>query len=70
MGQKGSAGTVTQGDETHVGVASVQGSLIVQATIAGYDASDANIAKTVSLTRKQVAAAKGRCARAQGCSPS
>lgn len=68
VGQRGSAGTVTQGDETHVGIAALQGSLIVQATIAGYHATQANISKLVSLTRLEVARAKRECSEQQVCS--
>ena len=69
IGERSSAGTVTQGDETHVGIAALQGSMIIQATIAGFDATRANIAKIVGLTRREVATAKGQCARQRGCIP-
>jgi hypothetical protein len=69
VGQRASAGTVTQGDETHVGLAAVQGSLIVQATIAGYDATHAKISRLVALSRVEVRRAKRRCSRKAGCSP-
>jgi hypothetical protein len=69
VGQKAFAGKVTQGDETHVGLISLQGSLIMQSTIAGYKATDSNVSKTVRLTRKQVANAKRKCAKRNRCYP-
>src|SRR3954447_3061416 len=69
VGQKAFAGTVTQGDETHVGVIALQGSLIMQSTIAGYKASDSNVSKIVRLTRKQVAKAKRKCSKRPRCYP-
>jgi hypothetical protein len=67
VGRRSSAGTVTQGNETHVGVAALQGSMIIQVTIAGFDATRVNIAKTVGLTRREVATAEGQCAGQRGC---
>jgi len=69
VGQKGFAGKVTQGDETHVGVIALQGSLIMQSTIAGYNATDSNVSKIVRLTRKQVATAKRKCSKRSRCYP-
>lgn len=69
VGQHSSAGTVTQGEETHVGIAALQGSLVVQATIAGYQATRANILTLGSLTRVEVATAKLKCSEQRGCSP-
>jgi hypothetical protein len=69
VGQKAFAGTVTQGHETHVGIISLQGSLIMQSTIAGYQATDSNVSNIVRLTRKQVARAKRKCAKRQRCYP-
>jgi hypothetical protein len=69
VGQRASAGTVTQGDETHVGLAALQGSLIMQATIAGYDATRAKISRLVALSRVEVRHAKDRCSMKAGCSP-
>jgi hypothetical protein len=67
VGQRSSAGTVTQGDETHVGIAALQGGMIIQATIAGFGATRANISKIVALTRHEVATATRECARQRGC---
>ncbi|HXA32492.1 MAG TPA: hypothetical protein VNV87_09555 [Acidimicrobiales bacterium] len=58
IGQKASAGIVTQGTESHVGVGSVSGTLIIQATIAGYDPNPANISKIQDVARSEVAQAK------------
>jgi hypothetical protein len=58
LGQNAFIGTVTQGDETHIGLGMLQGTLIVGATLVGYDPTPDNIAKLVSVTREEEAAAK------------
>jgi hypothetical protein len=58
IGQKASAGIVTQGTESHVGVGSVSGTLIIQATIAGYETSPQNISKIQDVARSEVAHAQ------------
>jgi hypothetical protein len=58
LGQNTFIGTVTQGDETHIGLGALQGTLIVGATLVGYDPTPDNIAKLVSVTREEEAAAK------------
>jgi hypothetical protein len=58
LGQNGFIGTVTQGDETHIGLGTLQGTLIVGATLVGYDPTPDNIAKLVSVTREEEAVAK------------
>ena len=58
LGQNAFIGTVTQGDETHIGLGAVQGALIVGVTLVGYDPTPDNIAKLVSVTREEEAAAK------------
>ena len=58
LGQNAFIGTVTQGDETHIGLGTLQGKLIVGATLVGYDPTPDNIAKLVSVTREEEAAAK------------
>jgi hypothetical protein len=58
LGQNAFIGTVTQGDETHIGLGALQGTLIVGATLVGYDPTPDNIAKLVSVTREEEAAAK------------
>ncbi len=58
IGQQTSDGTVTQGAETHVGLGTLDGALIVGATLAGYGATPDNVAKLVALTRAEDAAAK------------
>jgi cation transport ATPase len=49
---------VTQGEETHIGLGALHGTLIVGATLAGYDSTPDNVAKLVSLAREEEAAAK------------
>jgi hypothetical protein len=58
LGQNAFIGTVTQGDETHIGLGTLQGTLIVGATLVGYDPTPDNIAKLVSVTREEEAVAK------------
>jgi hypothetical protein len=58
LGQNAFIGTVTQGEETHIGLGALHGTLIVAATLAGYDPTSGNIAKLLSLTREEEAAAK------------
>jgi len=58
LGQNAFIGTVTQGEETHIGLGALDGMLIVGATLVGYDPAPANIAKLVSLTREEENAAK------------
>lgn len=58
VGQRAFAGTVTMGGETHVGLGSLDGAIIVGTTLAGYDASPDNVAKLVRLSRNENAVAK------------
>jgi len=58
LGQNAFIGTVTRGDETHIGLGTLHGALIVGATLVGYDPTPDNIAKLVSVTREEEAAAK------------
>jgi hypothetical protein len=58
LGDKTFAGTVTQGSETHVGLGVLVGNLTVGATLAGFEASSANVGSLVSLARAEVAVAK------------
>lgn len=67
VGQRSAAGTVTQGNETHVGIAALQGGMIIQATIAGFAATHGKIATIVVLTRRELATAERQCARRPGC---
>jgi hypothetical protein len=46
-------GTVTQDGETHIGAGAVDGTLIVGATLAGYQATPANIDNLIKLTRTE-----------------
>jgi hypothetical protein len=58
LGQNAFIGTVTQGEETHIGLGALHGTIIVGATLPGYDSKPKNIAKLISLTRKEESAAK------------
>ena len=58
LGQNAFVGTVTQGGETHIGLGALHGTLIVGATLAGYDPTPENTAKLISLTREEERAAK------------
>jgi hypothetical protein len=58
LGQDAFIGTVTQGGETHIGLGTLHGTLIVGATLAGYDSTPENTAKLISLTREEERAAK------------
>jgi len=58
LGQDAFVGTVTQGGETHIGLGALHGTLIVGATLAGYDPTPENTANLISLTREEERAAK------------
>ena len=58
LGQDAFVGTVTQGGETHIGLGALHGTLIVGATLAGYDPTPENTARLISLTREEERAAK------------
>ena len=58
LGENAFVGTVTQGGETHIGLGALHGTLIVGATLAGYDPTPENTAKLISLTREEERAAK------------
>ena len=58
LGQNAFVGTVTQGGETHIGLGALRGTLIVGATMAGYDPTPENTANLISLTREEERAAK------------
>ena len=53
LGQNAFFGTVTQGGETHIGLGALHGTLIVGATLAGYDLTPENTARLISLTREE-----------------
>ncbi len=55
LGDKTFAGTVRMGNETHVGIGVLLGNLVVGATLAGFDASRANVTQLVDMTRAEVA---------------
>ncbi len=50
--------TVTQGAETHIGAGAVDGTLIVGATLAGYEPTPGNVAKLIELIRTERQTAK------------
>jgi hypothetical protein len=58
LGQDAFVGTVTQGGETHIGLGALHGTLIVGATLAGYDPTPENTANLFSLTGEEERAAK------------
>ena len=58
LGANAFVGTVTQGEETHIGLGALHGTLIVGTTLAGYEPTSDNIAKLLSLTREEEAAIK------------
>jgi hypothetical protein len=49
---------VTQEGETHIGLGALNGTLIVGATLAGYDLTPDNTANLISLTQEEERAAK------------
>jgi hypothetical protein len=58
LGSQAFIGTVTQGGETHIGLGALHGTLIVGATLVGYDPTRDNTAKLISLAREEEHAAK------------
>jgi hypothetical protein len=56
VGEKSFAGTVTQGDETHVGIGVLDGQFVLGATLAGFDATTDNVNNLVILAREEEAA--------------
>jgi hypothetical protein len=58
LGQNAFIGTVTQEGETHIGLGALHGTLIVGATLAGYDLTPENTARLISLTREEERVAK------------
>jgi len=58
LGQNAFIGTVTQGGETHIGLGALDGTVIVGATLAGFDATPNIIDKLISMTREEEGVAK------------
>jgi len=58
LGQNAFIGTVTQGGETHIGLGALDGTVIVGATLAGFDATPDIIDKLISMTREEEGLAK------------
>jgi CubicO group peptidase (beta-lactamase class C family) len=58
LGPHAFVGTATQGAETHIGVAALDGTLIVGATLAGYEPTPGNVAELIELTRTEQETAK------------
>jgi hypothetical protein len=56
VGQKSFAGSVTQSGETHVGLGALDGNFVFGATLAGFDATPANVDNLVGLARAENAA--------------
>ncbi len=63
VGQQVFAGTVAQGTQTQVSLTALDGTLIVGATLAGFDATTENIGKLAELARKEVSEAKTHARR-------
>jgi len=53
LGRHAFIGTVTERAETHIGVGALDGTLIVGATLAGYDPTPGNTAKLIALTHEE-----------------
>jgi hypothetical protein len=51
-------GSVTQGNETHIGLGALHDTLIVGATLVGYDPTPSNTAKLISISREEEDLAK------------
>ena len=62
LGHNAFIGSATQGAETHIGLAALSGTLIIGATLAGYEPTPDNTAKLISLTREEEGAAKATLA--------
>jgi hypothetical protein len=58
LGKNAFVGSVTQGGETHIGLGALHGTLIVGATLAGYNPTPDKLANLISLTREEEGAAK------------
>ena len=58
LGQNAFIGTVTQGGETHIGLGVLDGTVIVGATLAGFDPTPDIIDKLISMTREEEGVAK------------
>ena len=63
LGQNAIGGTVTQSGETHIGFGALRGTIVVGVTLAGYDSTQENIARLISLTREQERIAKSEIER-------
>ena len=63
VGQEAFAGTATVGDEIHVGLGAVDGTLIVGATLAGFNATPDNLVNLVGLARAEDAVSNAATAR-------
>ncbi|MEU8006794.1 hypothetical protein AB0B66_37025 [Catellatospora sp. NPDC049111] len=60
LGEQAFAGSVTKDGQTHVGVGVLDGTMVLGATTAGYDANPENIAKLMAVVAAEVAAVKNR----------
>jgi hypothetical protein len=58
LGQNTFIGTVTQGGETHIGLGALDGTVIVGATLAGFDPTPDIIDKLISMSREEEGVAK------------
>ena len=58
LGQNAFIGTVTQAGETHIGLGALDGTVIVGATLAGFDPTPDIIDKLIPMTREEEGVAK------------
>jgi hypothetical protein len=65
LGQNAFIGTVTQGGETHIGLGALDGTVIVGATLAGFESTPDIIDKLISMTREEEGVAKTAVAAKQ-----
>ena len=63
VGENSFAGSVTQGDETHVGIGVLDGQFVLGATLAGFDATTDNVNNLVILAREEEAAINAAAAK-------
>ena len=66
VGQDVFAGILAQGDETRVSVNTLDGDLLVGATLTGLEASTDNIGRLAELTRRELAQAKAHARSRRG----
>jgi hypothetical protein len=63
VGQEAFAGTATVGEEIHVGLGALDGTLIVGATLAGFNPTPDNLINLVGLARAEDAVSNAATSR-------